>query len=372
MSSLAFHGIVKSFAGTSVLRGIDIDIARGEFFSLLGPSGCGKSTLLRIIAGLETADEGSISIDGRSIGHLPPQQRGIGMVFQQYALWPHMTIAQNVRFGLESQPLTEHERDARLTRALERVQMVAYRERYPHEISGGQQQRVALARALALEPAIILLDEPLSNLDARLRAEIRQELSELHRSLGTTSVYVTHDQEDALALSSRIAVMHNGTIQQVGAPREIYEQPRSIFTARFIGDANLLPCTIREVHPSAPSASSSAETSFVSVELDDIPGSKLATRTVSTLCNIGTQGYLCVRPHALMVSESPAGEGAESLPARIQHATYRGAEYELELHIGTSTRLKALVRAAANTPRNGSGVILSWDAHAAVFLPVEP
>jgi ABC-type Fe3+/spermidine/putrescine transport system ATPase subunit len=371
MSSLALQGIEKAFGSTAVLRGINLAIPRGEFFSLLGPSGCGKSTLLRVIAGLESADRGSISIDDKPINHIPPQRRGIGMVFQQYALWPHMTIEQNVRFGLEAQSLTEHERDLRMTRALERVQMLTYRKRYPHEISGGQQQRVALARALALEPAIILLDEPLSNLDARLRREIRQELSDLHRALGTTTVYVTHDQEDALALSSRIAVMHNGAIQQVGPPREIFERPSSVFTARFIGDANLLPCTVRAAGACMRPAATSPEASLISVELDDLPGAILAAGVASRAYHIGARGYLCIRPHAVKVDEGGSGETSRVLPAHVQHVTYRGGEYELELNVSSGTRLKASIPAAVEAPCTGQPVALSWDPQAAVFVPAE-
>jgi putative spermidine/putrescine transport system ATP-binding protein len=375
MSSLSLNGVSKAFAGTQVLSGISLEIASGEFFSLLGPSGCGKSTLLRIIAGLETPDSGVVAVNGSTINHVPPQRRGIGMVFQQYALWPHMTIAQNVRFGLESQQLSETERDGRMKRALERVQMLSFMSRYPHEISGGQQQRVALARALALQPAIILLDEPLSNLDARLRVEIRQELSELHRTLGTTTIYVTHDQEDALALSSRIAVMHSGTIQQVGAPREIFEHPRSVFTARFIGDANLLPCTVH-----------STRGDTTTVELDDLRGRTIEVQSGGVLLQVASPCFLCLRPHALHITPVTAGAvtggavtggavtggaGSQDLRARIERVTYKGANYQVELRLGAATTLSAFVSTGAEALREGDEVVLTWSQEAGVLVPHE-
>ncbi len=362
MATLSVINITKNFGDTRVLSDISIDVRSGEFFSLLGPSGCGKSTLLRIIAGLETADSGRIEVNNKKVDGIPPQKRGIGMVFQQYALWPHMTIAQNVRFGLESLALTNQERDNKMNSSLERVQMLQYKDRYPHQISGGQQQRVALARALAIEPSIILLDEPLSNLDARLRAEIRQELSELHAKLGTTMIYVTHDQEDALSLSSRIAIMNKGAIEQVGTPREIYSSPASPFCALFIGEANLLPCKVLEVFESGETQVQLAS------PLQNIVNTKLAAPTDQS----HRDGFLCLRPTALKVEAiSSVQNGSQySLEARLIRATYRGPDYDLELLASGAVKMKAtcLTSQFAASLTAGSEVKIVWDHRDSVFV----
>lgn len=367
MASLSIQHVSKSFGDTPVLRDVSIEIEPGEFFSLLGPSGCGKSTLLRIIAGLEVADSGSVRKDGSVVDSVPPQKRGIGMVFQQYALWPHMTIGQNVRFGLESLALTQAQREERLNEALDRVQMQQYRERYPHEISGGQQQRVALARALAMQPSIILLDEPLSNLDARLRAEIRYELSTLHRTLGTTMVYVTHDQEDALALSSRIAVMRDGVIEQVGSPREIYERPVSPFVAKFIGDANLLPCRVVD---SSRSGFVTLQLTAASTELQGSAGQFVVDRASNSDVRDGESGYLCVRPSNMQIlplTGAAEGAGAQGM---VRHVTYRGSDYDVEVELADATAVRVQLRDGeiGDHIRTGERVSVSWDENKAIFL----
>ncbi len=242
MSTLTIERITKNFKTTQVLKGLDLQVESGEFVSLLGPSGCGKTTLLRCIAGLETVSSGRVLIGDRDVTNLPPEKRRLGMMFQSYALFPHMSVRENVRFGLRmegKQPKKEQLEIA--THALERVQMAHLADRLPTQLSGGQQQRVALARAIANTPTLLLLDEPLSNLDARLREDMQIELKELHRSLGVTTVFVTHDQEEALSLSDRIVLMNGGVIEQVGSPDEIYSTPRTAFAADFIGAANLLP-----------------------------------------------------------------------------------------------------------------------------------
>jgi iron(III) transport system ATP-binding protein len=354
MTSLSLKNIVKSFGATPVIAGVSLEVHSGEFFSLLGPSGCGKSTLLRIIAGLEVADAGSISVGGVSVDAVPPQKRGIGMVFQQYALWPHMTISQNVRFGLETQPLTNKERDERMLKALDRVQMVEYRDRYPHQISGGQQQRVALARALAMQPSIILLDEPLSNLDARLRAEIRHELAELHQKLGTTMVYVTHDQEDALSLSSRLAIMNRGVLEQVATPQEVYRDPATPFCARFIGDANLMPCSL--VHRKSDRSGS--------VVLEAAPERAFETRIPTNLAQAPAKGFLCVRPSDLSVRvlDGQTKESQNHLSAKVLRSSYRGAEYDVELITSNNLRLTGSFKPTESTLslRPGADVAVSW------------
>jgi ABC-type Fe3+/spermidine/putrescine transport system ATPase subunit len=367
MASLTLDRVYKSFASTPVLHGVSIDIKSGEFFSLLGPSGCGKSTLLRIIAGLEHANTGTVLVNNVRMDTIPPQKRGIGMVFQQYALWPHMTIAQNVRFGLDGLPLTQAERDERMKRALERVRMQDYSGRFPHEISGGQQQRVALARALAMQPTIILLDEPLSNLDARLRAEIRQELAELHRDLGTTMVYVTHDQDDALALSSRMAIMHQGRVQQVGTPQEIYQRPASAFVAKFIGDANLIPCEV-----TAPGGAGRVQVRLQSKEATVI---EVPLGYDSSSVGVASRGFICVRPFHLDITSGEVGRPAGTMAGVIRSFTYRGADYGVDVEVSGGQVLHARVSDIAilgdTCQQPGGQVHLSWEAQQSVFIPMQ-
>ena len=237
-------GLTKSYGEQPVLKGIDLTIESGEFFSLLGPSGCGKTTTLRLIGGFEENQAGRILIDGTDIAGVPPERRPVNTVFQSYALFPHLTVADNVAFGLRFQSCTKDERRRRVGEALELVQLGEYSLRKPHQLSGGQQQRVALARALVLRPRVLLLDEPLGALDAKLRRALQFELKALHREVGITFVYVTHDQEEALTMSDRLAVMRLGEIEQVGAPRDVYDSPASRYVADFLGLANLLPARV--------------------------------------------------------------------------------------------------------------------------------
>ncbi len=237
---IELKNIDLSYGSTRVIKGVSLVIEPGEFFAFLGPSGCGKSTLLRLIAGFEQCQQGEVLIDGEPVTRLPPWQREVGMVFQNYALWPHMTIRKNVAFGLEERKLPKAEVDRRVDAALERVGLLDYAERRPNQLSGGQQQRVALARTLAIEPKVLLLDEPLSNLDAKLRVHMRQELLALQRELELTTIFVTHDQEEANTTSDRIAVLEDGIVQQVGAPMTLYDRPDNLFVAEFLGSANVL------------------------------------------------------------------------------------------------------------------------------------
>jgi iron(III) transport system ATP-binding protein len=236
--SVRLEDINLSFGKTHVLKGIDLQIDPGEFFAFLGPSGCGKTTLLRLIAGFESAQTGRVIIGEKEVSYLPPWQRNLGMVFQSYALWPHMTIRKNVAFGLEERHVPRSEINRRTDQALDLVGLLELADRRPSQLSGGQQQRVALARTIVIEPQVLLLDEPLSNLDAKLRVQMRHELLDLQRKLSITTIFVTHDQEEANTTADRIALMKDGVIQQVGTPVELYDKPVNRFVADFLGTAN--------------------------------------------------------------------------------------------------------------------------------------
>ncbi|NJE41789.1 ABC transporter ATP-binding protein [Thermococcus sp. GR6] len=246
MVDVKLENIVKTFGETVALKGIDLHIKAGELFTLLGPSGCGKSTTLRIIAGLDFPDSGTIHFGDEEVTYLPSSKRGAVLVFQNYALWPHMTVFDNVAYGLKLKKLPKEEIRKKVMWALELVKLSGFEDRYPTQLSGGQQQRVAIARALVVEPKVLLLDEPLSNLDAKLRLEMRSEIRRIQRELGITVIYVTHDQEEAMAISDRIAVMNVGTVEQVGTPKEIYESPKTEFVASFMGKTNVIPAKVVE------------------------------------------------------------------------------------------------------------------------------
>jgi multiple sugar transport system ATP-binding protein len=243
MAAVALSGVRKSFGSTAVVHGVDIDIADGEFCVLVGPSGCGKSTLLRMIAGLENISAGEIRIGGRVVNHVHPKQRDIAMVFQNYALYPHMTVAANMGFSLALRGEAQALIDERVRKAAAILDLAPYLERYPRQLSGGQRQRVAMGRAIVRDPQVFLFDEPLSNLDAKLRVAMRTEIKELHQRLKTTTVYVTHDQIEAMTMADKIVVMHDGRVEQVGAPLELYDRPANRFVAGFIGSPamNFLP-----------------------------------------------------------------------------------------------------------------------------------
>ena len=349
MSSLIIEGVRKKFGAQEVLRGLSLEVPSGSFFSLLGPSGCGKSTLLRIVAGLEKPDSGSVILDGLDLANTPPQERGIGMVFQQYALWPHMSVDENLRFGLRCQGLPRSEQDARVNDCLRLVRMAEYAHRYPHEISGGQQQRVAVARALALRPKLLLMDEPLSNLDARLRAEIRDELRVLHAHLGITIVYVTHDQEDALSLASSVALLREGQIEQVGSPVDMYRRPLTPFSATFLGDANLLPVTV----------SSGPTVTLRGQQAHSLPYVGPQTRAGEAL--------LCIRPEFVQVRQESDGG---CLTGRVVASTFLGASHDLHVEVGAGVNVRAKLSStgALAQPTVGTTVCLSWAPEDAALL----
>ncbi|TBH21470.1 ABC transporter ATP-binding protein [Thermus thermamylovorans] len=305
-------GVRKSFGGVAALDGVDLEVRRGEFFSLLGPSGCGKTTLLRLLAGFETPDAGRIEIAGRDMAGVPPYDRPVNTVFQNYALFPHMTVEGNIAFGLRMKGLPQAEVRQKVAWALELVDLLGLEGRYPRELSGGQRQRVALARALVLEPLVLLLDEPLSALDARLRQELRVELMQLQRRLGTTFIFVTHDQEEALVMSDRLAVMRAGRIEQLGLPDEVYERPKNRFVAEFLGRSNFLP---------ARPHSLGAETPVGILRLRE---------------PLSQEALLAIRPEKIRLY--PAGNGPSArenlVRAKVEEIVYTGAENQYYLRSG--------------------------------------
>jgi multiple sugar transport system ATP-binding protein len=253
MASVSFHSVEKAFGSTKAIHGISFDIRDGEFMVLVGPSGCGKSTLLRMLAGLEEISAGTISIDGRTVNDVDSKDRDIAMVFQSYALYPHMTVRENMGFSLRLRKADRSEIDARVARAAKILNLEPYLGRYPRELSGGQRQRVAMGRAIVRDPKVFLFDEPLSNLDAKLRVQMRSEIKALHQRLKTTTVYVTHDQIEAMTMADRIVVMHDGVVEQIGTPLELYDRPDNLFVAQFIGSPamNVVEGTLRRVNGSA-------------------------------------------------------------------------------------------------------------------------
>jgi ABC-type Fe3+/spermidine/putrescine transport system ATPase subunit len=331
MSLLSLKKISKRYGATQAVTGVSLEVERGEFFGLLGPSGCGKTTTLRVIAGLEKPDSGTIEYDGADITHLSPERRGFGMVFQNYALFPHLNVFENVAFGLRARHKPKAEIATRVTSALELVQLPHYEKRRVHELSGGQQQRVAIARAIAIEPALLLFDEPLSNLDVTLREETRSELRELVNRLGLTAVYVTHDQEEAFALCDRISVMMGGHILQTGKPRELYEHPAQISVARFLGRNNL-------IRVMRLSSSKAALGEFKTLEGDHtlrIPIHHDELAPVNKPC------FLAIRPEHLLITK--AVERSENvLPARVKELNFSGATSSIKLD-ANGLQLEALV-----------------------------
>lgn len=245
--TIGFNNVIKRYGDVTVIPGLSLNIKEGEFFTLLGPSGCGKTTLLRMVAGFNSIEGGEILFNDKVINNVMPGDRNIGMVFQNYAIFPHLTVAKNVAFGLENRKFPKAEIDKKVDEILKIVQIEQFKDRLPENLSGGQQQRVALARAIVIRPSVLLMDEPLSNLDAKLRIEMRNAIKEIQKSVGITTIYVTHDQEEAMAVSDTIAVMNLGTIQHVGTPQNIYQRPANVFVATFIGRTNIINATIKSV-----------------------------------------------------------------------------------------------------------------------------
>ncbi|MFF8601614.1 ABC transporter ATP-binding protein [Streptomyces sp. NPDC015232] len=347
---IRFDGVTVRYGGHTVLDSLDLTVEPGEVMALLGPSGSGKTTALRAVAGFVRPAAGRVLIGDRDVTALPPYLRGIGMVVQQYALFPHMRVEDNVAFGLKARrdpKVPKAEIPGRVAEALEMTGMSAYARRYPRELSGGQQQRVAIARALAIRPNVLLLDEPLSALDAQLRSGMLAELARLHRELPEVSLlYVTHDQVEALTLADRIAVMDKARLQDCGTPQELYRRPRTEFTASFVGNANLLPVVVGADR--------------AGVRLDDVP----LDVPVDDTALPGACATLCVRPHLVGL-----GPGPNALTGRVAEVQWRGATHRLYVEVGPARhRIKADVRELRETPALGDEVTLHFAPEDAVLL----
>ena len=326
---------VKRYGDFTALNGVSLNIKEGEFFTLLGPSGCGKTTLLRMIAGFNSIEGGDFYFGEKRINDVPAHKRDIGMVFQNYAIFPHLTVKENVAYGLKARKVGKQEIETRVAEALELVQISHLADRKPNELSGGQQQRVALARAFVIEPSVLLMDEPLSNLDAKLRVQMRTVIKKLQRRLGITTIYVTHDQEEALAISDRIAVMKDGNIMQIGTPNEIYAKPQNPFVAGFIGVSNFLDCEVRDGR------------TVVQDEITvDIPLRKA----------FSGKAKLSARPEQLFFSE-------QGMPGKVLFSTFLGdfIEYEVELDNGQSLIVNEYTKDASEVHPDSAQVFLRFD-----------
>ena len=352
--ALALQGLTKRYGSFTAVADVSLRVERGEFLTLLGPSGSGKTTILMCIAGFVAPTAGAILLDGKDITPLPPERRDFGMVFQGYALFPHMTVAENVAFPLRVRKLSAADREAKVRAALDLVQLQGFAERLPRQLSGGQQQRVALARALVFDPALLLLDEPLSALDKKLRAELQEELKALHRRVGRTFVNVTHDQEEALSLSDRVAILNHGKLIQEGAPAHLYEQPRTRFVADFLGKSNFLQGEVRESVPGGFVIGAGATRIVQAVAENHRPAH-------------GSRVLLSLRPEKITLM-SEQDEADNIVEGRIAAWSYLGAGFGRNVE----TSDFGLLRVALPTwrtpiaPREGLAVRLGWSAAASV------
>ncbi|MBI4944542.1 MAG: ABC transporter ATP-binding protein [Actinobacteria bacterium] len=351
--SVRLEALSKSYGAVPAVRGIDLDVAAGEFFSLLGPSGCGKTTTLRLVAGFEQPDGGQVLIDGQDVSAVPPERRPVNTVFQSYALFPFMSVRDNVAFGLRYAGASKQETRQRVDEALALVQMSAYAGRRPAQLSGGQQQRVALARALVLGPRVLLLDEPLGALDAKLRKALQLELKSLQEAVGITFVYVTHDQDEALTMSDRIAVMSGGLVVQVGTPTEVYERPATAYVADFLGAANVVPVEV--VGPDGDrTAFRLAGQVLVAGGPEHAPGPASLVVRPERL-RLLTSGH-AVAPAAPQAGGPPVPD-ANVLPATVARLVYRGAHADVVVEVGGAARFSVLVPADASSGLTQGGAV---------------
>ncbi|AHD02761.1 ABC transporter ATP-binding protein [Leisingera methylohalidivorans] len=344
-----FERVQKSYDGENlVVKDLNLTMPRGEFLTMLGPSGSGKTTCLMMLAGFETATHGDIRLGGTSINNIPPHKRGIGMVFQNYALFPHMTIAENLSFPLEVRKMGKSEREAKVKRALDMVEMGAFGGRRPSQLSGGQQQRVALARALVFEPELVLMDEPLGALDKQLREKMQFEITHLAHSLGITVVYVTHDQTEALTMSDRVAVFDDGRIQQIAPPDQLYESPENSFVAQFIGENNTLEGTVKEIN-----------NGIALVQLDD--GGLIDCKPVN-VSRPGERTRVSIRPERVEYNKERLQEGVHTLKAEVLEFIYMGDIFRTRLRVAGNDEFIIKTRNAPDQVRlqPGQQIEIGW------------
>ena len=349
-SFVSFERVQKSYDGeTLVVKDLNLSMPKGEFLTMLGPSGSGKTTCLMMLAGFETATHGEILLDGVSINNIPPHKRGIGMVFQNYALFPHMTVAENLAFPLEVRKTGKSVREEKVKRALDMVQMGAFGGRRPAQLSGGQQQRIALARALVFEPELVLMDEPLGALDKQLREHMQFEITRLAHNLGITTVYVTHDQTEALTMSDRVAVFDDGRIQQLAPPDKLYEEPENSFVAQFIGENNTLEGVVTEIKSDE----------LCEVKLDD--GEIIDAKPVN-VSKVGDRTRVSIRPERVEMNKDRLQEGAHTLKAEVLEFIYMGDIFRTRLRVAGNEDFVVKTRNAPDQARlePGAQVEIGW------------
>jgi spermidine/putrescine transport system ATP-binding protein len=353
--AVRLQDVSKSFGGVAAVHGLDLTIEKGEFFSIIGPSGCGKTTTLRMIAGFEDPTGGTISVGGQDVTKVRPYRRSVNTVFQSYALFPHLDVYENIAFGLREAKRPKDEVHKRVSEAIELVQLHGRQQAKPRQLSGGQQQRVALARALVNRPEVLLLDEPLGALDLKLRAELQGQLRDLHRAVGITFCYVTHDQGEAFSMSDLVAVMNAGVLEQVGTPEEVYRRPRSAFVAEFVGAANRFRGQVTEVQPGARYR--------VAIE-------GIGERTVAgpETLRRGTDVMVVVRPEELRL-DGTAPPGSPALPATIADVAFLGAHRNVRLDSPTLGRLFATT-SGGGTHHRGDEIVVGWADHDAWAVPI--
>ena len=354
---LRLENVNKRFENLQVLRNYNLEMNAGEFLTLLGPSGCGKTTTLNLVAGFLYPDSGTIYLRGEPVNYVAPRKRNLSMVFQTWALFPHMTAYENVAFGLKMQRKTKSEIDRKVKEMLELVRLPDVSDKYPSQLSGGMRQRLALARALAVEPSILLLDEPLSNLDAALRKEMQVELKRIHDELKVTTLFVTHNQEEALVMSDRIAVMRNGIIVRMDAPRELYNDPQSKFVCKFMGDVNIFECQIKEINDDEMIVQS--ETIRLKVQ-------------VKKGCRVGEEITVAVRPETIGVNKEPSSHADNSLKGIVKQLIYNGNSIQYFLEVANREMVTLdYQKAIGSLPRKGDSVFAEFESSSFMFLDKE-
>ncbi|MED3789918.1 ABC transporter ATP-binding protein [Peribacillus frigoritolerans] len=351
-NDVEIKGAFKQFGANVVLNGIDLEVKQGELLTLLGPSGCGKSTTLNLIAGFLDPDRGEVHIKGNNVTKVPPYKRDLGMVFQTYSLFPHMTVYENLSFGLKLRKVGKAEQKKKISKALELVKMSGLENRYPRELSGGQRQRVAISRALVVEPELLLLDEPLSNLDAKLRHELRAEIKRLQKEIGVTTIFVTHDQEEALSMSDRVVVMNAGKIEQISTPTEIYNHPKTEFVFQFIGKSNCFEGNVSAIDKRKVAVKIGSD--ITHVDTNNIMGNASDLKT-------GDEVKLYIRPEKLQIVslDEKSSSPLDFHRAKISQMNYLGTSWEINVLLQGKS-IQVLTSAFDSSWQNGSEVLIGW------------